>query len=1136
MSQPELQSASPLSLDSSLETAPKAGHNGAETEQMEADKPLTDKVRIYDLVREMARETQEVLEACRELGIPYKSHSSTISSQEAEQVRGALSQSAPRRRSAEPPKKVDTPRPAKKLEVIRKPKPAPSEPTSVDTDRGSHSNIVGLRKPAPSRPSAQSTSSLPEAPQGNGRPLPETTSLVRPPARPGEVAQSPAAPQKPQKPAAAAPEALAELAEKVADEKVVAETASPKAIPKKIEPKPELKPPMARPTASLRTPPRPPAESVAPKPSASRPTLESAAAESVRPSRAHAKPAQSTEPEEAIEAVPDPQPERKRRDAPKPQLAGPPTRPVLKKVEPEVVVSSQPEAPTLQQPENQETTSLRPKRPRPAPRPQLVGPPTRPEEKAPTPALRPVSRRGSPADGTSEEGAPLRVRSELVGPPVRPAAATLADPPARPRMVKRRSEIDEEEDQKLAGVKRGTRGTVKRKRSRRGGDETEVEVDNMATLSPAKQAEINALKPLPRPAPPPSNKPAATTPAPRQRTQQPRHRSHQPAAVAKEEAPAKPTSIQIAGNLTVQEVADLMQIPPTDIIRILFLKGSMVNINQVLDVSTIETVAKELECEVELIEAESEAKKTEMLDLADIDYLQLRSPVITIMGHVDHGKTTLLDSIRKTSVVSGEAGGITQRIGAYHVDVDHEGSPKRVVFLDTPGHEAFTAMRARGAKVTDIAILVVAADDGVQPQTLEALSHARAANVPIVVAINKIDKPGCQPDRIKQQLSEHGLVPEEWGGDTPMVEVSALSQINLDGLLEMLLLVAELGELQANPDRPAKGTVIEANMDRARGPVATVLVQNGTLRIGDAIVAGSTFGRVKAMVDDRGQRLEEAGPSSAVQLLGLSEVPAAGDEFDAYADEREARRVADQRQEEQRNARLQQMLSRRVSLGTVSAQAQEGQLKELNLIIKTDVQGSAEAILASLQQLSQEEVQLRVLLAGPGDISETDVDLAAASEAIIIGFATDASAGARQLADRYGVDIREYDIIYNLLEDITGAMEGLLEPEQVEEPLGQAEVRQVITIGRGNIAGCYVLSGKLLRNTPIRVLRRGEVIYTGRLDSLKRFKDDVREVASGFECGISVEKFTGWTEGDIIDAHQLVMKRRTLASASVSRR
>ncbi len=836
--------------------------------------------------------------------------------------------------------------------------------------------------------------------------------------------------------------------------------------------------------------------------------------------------------------------------AAKPQLAGPPTRPVLKKAD------AIPDAPlpaagressgsgsqessrgsssiSTVDPKgvDQSVVALKPKRPRPtpAPRPQLVGPPVRPEEKA---VVASPEARDRPS--RRKEGNEAAPGTELIAPPTRPVRPEAADSPRPPTRVKRRSEIDEEEDAKLAGAaKRATRGTTKRKR-RRGADDTDSDASETVVLSAAKQAELTALQPLPRPAAPPSQKPAASaTPAPRPRPSQPRQRS-QHAATPKQEAPSRPTSIQIEGKLTVQELADRMQIPATDIIRVLFIKGSMVNINQVLDISTIEMVAQELECEVDLLEAQSEAKKTEMLDIEDIEYLQLRSPVVTIMGHVDHGKTTLLDAIRKTNVVSGEAGGITQRIGAYHVDVEHEGSQRRVVFLDTPGHEAFTAMRARGAKVTDIAILVVAADDGVQPQTLEAISHARAANVPIVVAINKIDKVGCQPDRIKQQLSEHGLVPEEWGGETPMVEVSALSQLNLDGLLEMLLLVAELGELQANPDRPAKGTVIESNLDRARGPVATLLVQNGTLRLGDAIVAGSVFGRVKAMNDDRGQRLEEAGPSSAVQLLGLSEVPSAGDEFEVYADEREARRVAEERQESQRQARLQQLLSRRVSLGTVSAQAQEGQLKELNLIIKTDVQGSVEAILASLQQLSQEEVQLRVLLAAPGEITETDVDLAAASEGIIIGFTTDATSGARQLADRYGVDIREYTIIYNLLEDITGAMEGLLEPEQVEEPLGQAEVRQVITIGRGNIAGCYVLSGKMLRNTPIRVRRGGSLIFEGRLDSLKRFKDDVREVASGFECGIGADKFTGWTEGDIIDAYQLVMKRRSLATASSS--
>jgi translation initiation factor IF-2 len=545
-----------------------------------------------------------------------------------------------------------------------------------------------------------------------------------------------------------------------------------------------------------------------------------------------------------------------------------------------------------------------------------------------------------------------------------------------------------------------------------------------------------------------------------------------------------------------------------------------------------ETVAKELGYEIRRPETEPKARKSEMLELEDIDHLVPRPPVVTIMGHVDHGKTTLLDAIRHTNVAQQEAGGITQRIGAYHVDVDFEGQKRRIVFLDTPGHQAFTAMRARGASVTDIAVLVVAADDGVQPQTLEAISHARAAQVPIIVAINKIDKPGSQPERVKQQLAEHGLVPEEWGGDTPMVQVSALTRRNLDALLEMILLVADVAELQANPNRPARGTVIEAHLDKARGPVATLLVQNGTLRVGDTLVAGAVFGRVKAMMDDRGQRLQEAGPSSAVQLLGLEEVPAAGDEFQVYSDEKEARRIAEERAEALRQSRLQQAsLSRRVSLASISAQAQEGQLKELNLILKTDVQGSAEAIQTALQDLPQEEVRLRVLLAAPGEITETDVDLAAASDAIILGFNTTFAPGARRAADEKGVDVREYDIIYNLLDDLRAAMEGLLEPEEVEEPLGQAEVRKVIPISRGTVAGSYVLSGKVQRNALVRVRRKGEVVYEGRLDSLRRFKDDVREVTAGFECGIAIEKFDAWQEGDIIEVYQMVTKRRTLAPA-----
>ncbi|BDI17274.1 hypothetical protein ANSO36C_30760 [Nostoc cf. commune SO-36] len=514
-----------------------------------------------------------------------------------------------------------------------------------------------------------------------------------------------------------------------------------------------------------------------------------------------------------------------------------------------------------------------------------------------------------------------------------------------------------------------------------------------------------------------------------------------------------------------------------------------------------------------------------MVGAEDQEYLHRRPPVVTIMGHVDHGKTTLLDSIRKTKVAAGEAGGITQHIGAYHVDLEHEGKPQQIVFLDTPGHEAFTAMRARGARVTDIAVLVVAADDGVRPQTIEAISHAQAAGVPIVVAINKIDKEGAQPERVKQELTQYGLTAEDWGGETIMVPVSAIRGENLDTLLEMILLVAEVAELSANPDRTAKGTVIEAHLDKAKGAVATLLIQNGTLHVGDILVAGSAFGKVRAMVDDRSKRVDIASPSFAVEVLGLSAVPAAGDEFEVFHNEKEARSLASDRADRQRLSRL---LQGRVTLTTLSAQAQEGELKELNLILKGDVQGSVEAIVGALKEIPQNEVQIRMLLATAGEITETDIDLAAASNAVIIGFNTTFASGARQAADEAGVDVREYNVIYKLLEDIQDALEGLLEPELVEEPLGQTEVRAVFPVGRGAVAGCYVQSGKLVRNCKVRVRRNGKVIFEGVLDSLKRMKEDAREVNAGYECGVGMDKFNDWVEGDIIESYQMVTKRRTL--------
>ncbi len=582
-----------------------------------------------------------------------------------------------------------------------------------------------------------------------------------------------------------------------------------------------------------------------------------------------------------------------------------------------------------------------------------------------------------------------------------------------------------------------------------------------------------------------------------------------------------------SGTIAIQDLAALMHVSPTEIIKALFMKGKMVTINQTLEQATAEMVATELGFEVQQDQnVVAAAHKTEMLDIDDLDNLQSRPPVVTIMGHVDHGKTSLLDAIRTTKVAQGEAGGITQRIGAYVVPVNN----RQVAFLDTPGHAAFTAMRARGAKVTDIAVLVVAADDGVMPQTKEAISHAQAAGVPIVVAINKMDRPDANPDRVKQELAEFNLVPEEWGGETIMVPVSAREQTNLDLLLEMLLLQADLLDLQANPNRAAKGTVIEAHLDKNRGPVATVLVQNGTLHIGDVFVVGPIFGRVRAMFDDQGRAILHATPSVPVEVSGFAQVPMAGEELEVYLDEREARRIAESRAIAFRDNRLSHQLStRKVSLGSLSVKAQEGELKELNLIIKADVQGSIEALLGSLEKLPQTKVQLRILLSAAGEVTEADIDLALASNAVIVAFSTTVLTNARSLAEQVGVDIREYDVIYKLLEDVEDAMAGLLAPELIEEPLGVAEVRMVIPVGKlGRIAGCYVQEGKVVRNCLIRVRRAKEVVFEGHIDSLKRFKEDAREVLPGFECGIGSGQFNAWENGDLIEAYRMVTRKRSL--------
>ena len=777
---------------------------------------------------------------------------------------------------------------------------------------------------------------------------------------------------------------------------------------------------------------------------------------------------------------------------------------------------------------------------------------------------------GSPSDvgrprkqARQDSSAPPSVSAPLRPPsrPAKPAAASGSDstdvddnqdddvvdevvelkrptPPRLPRGQKKRSKQEEAIDEAKEAAKAAKAPKNKRLKPMAAEDDFEVDLlDDDEAGDTIKAAVSNAIV---RPPKPKSSKPtAAPTPAAPSKIKKSGSRDQNRRRggggdnnnnnTETEPKRQRPEIITVSGPMTVQELADALAMPDTEIVKILFMKGIAVSITQSLDTSTVIMVAEDLEVLTDTPEPVAEARKvTAMLDLGDTGNI-IRPPVVTIMGHVDHGKTTLLDSIRKSKVASGEAGGITQHIGAYHVDIEHDGKEQQIVFLDTPGHEAFTAMRARGARVTDIAILVVAADDGVRPQTIEAIKHAQAAEVPIIVAINKIDKEAAQPDRVKQELIQYGLTSEEWGGDTIMVPVSAIKGENLDTLLEMIVLVSEVEDLQANPERSAKGTVIEAHLDKAKGAVATLLIQNGTLRVGDILVAGSVFGKVRAMVDDRSQRVDIASPSFAVEVLGLNDVPFAGDDFEVFTNEKEARLLANERAEVIRQSRL--MQGGRVTLTSISAQAQEGDLKELNLILKADVQGSVEAILGSLKQIPQNEIHIRMLLSAPGEITQTDIDLAAASGAVIIGFNTTFASGARQAADEAGVDVREYNIIYKLLEDIQDALEGLLEPELVEEHLGQAEVRAVFKVGGGAVAGCYIQSGKLLRNCKVRVRRGNNTVFEGVLDSLKRMKEDVREVNSGYECGIGVDKFNSWEDGDVIEGYQMVTKRRTLAMA-----
>ena len=582
------------------------------------------------------------------------------------------------------------------------------------------------------------------------------------------------------------------------------------------------------------------------------------------------------------------------------------------------------------------------------------------------------------------------------------------------------------------------------------------------------------------------------------------------------------TSIVVNQPMTIQELADKIRKTPAEIVRFLMFEGIMATVNQLIDVDTIKKVCAQYELEVleEDIEAfmEEELEKEEKqkaLTEVDKKLLKKRAPVVSIMGHVDHGKTTLLDSIRasKHKIVATEVGGITQSIGAYTVYLDNK-QEKKIVFVDTPGHEAFTEMRARGAKATDIAILVVAADDGIMPQTVEAINHAKAADVPIIVAVNKIDKPGANPDKVLQQLTEHGLVPEEWGGDTITVKVSALQGLGMDELLEYILLVAEVQDLKANPKAEASGVVIEAYLDKGKGPVATLLVQNGTLRAGNCVVAGTACGRVRALLSDSGERIQKAEPSTPVEILGLTEVPNAGDYFEVVQNEKEMKSIVDKRKEKERNKRLDAMLPAHMRRESGVA---EDDVPHLNLIIKANTHGSAEAVSQAIAQLESDEIVTKIIHVGVGDISEADVMLASASNALILGFTVKEDSNALAAAEKEGVTIKKYDIIYQVLEDIESTMISLLTPEIKEVSTGQAEIRQIFTIGKTTkIAGCYVTEGKINKNDTAQILRDGVEIFKGAVDQLKRFKDDVKEVAQGFECGISFIKFNDIQEGDII--------------------
>ena len=1116
------------------------------------------KVRIYELSKDLGLENKDVLDAAEKLSIAAKSHSSSISDDEAARIRSLIKTGSNGSKAAAAPAAP----PQKAILSVKK---APSAPAPAPASA-----------PQAPKPAAAAAPAAPAKPVA-AKPVAAPARPAAPAAAPAPAAAKPAAPAaaKPAAPAAAKPAAPAPRPAPAAPQAAKpvappARPAAPSAPPgRPVAAKPASGAP-ARPGAPTSARPAPAIVSKAPAgaPPARKPAPPSAAA----PARPAAPPQR---PAAAPQRPGAPAPARPAGGGNKPQLVGRPqagqggSRPAPPSGRPSL--SQRPGMPTRPG-APAPVRAAKPGTPPARPQVELVGKPIRRDTNAPTGGNRPAppTRPGMP--GMRKPVAPGELM-QLQKPGARPAAAPprrpggpgapagagagapggddaarpTATPPTAPRRPNFRApqppaggrprRPDWDDSAKLEALR--SRSPQKQRQKvhiiGENDDALTAETGGYAGEQDAMVLQASLARPAkPRTTPTAQRKPTAVArKRKKETTRQRQRRRAMELRAAREAKQQRPEMLVVPeGNLTVQELADRLGVDSSEIIKSLFFKGIIATVTQTLDLSAIETVSDEFGVPVLEDDVEAAAAKTvEMIEESDLAHLIRRPPVVTVMGHVDHGKTSLLDSIRKTRVTAGEAGGITQHIGAYQVEVPHAGEQRKITFLDTPGHEAFTAMRARGTKVTDVAVLVVAADDGVRPQTLEAISHARAAKVPIVVAINKIDKEGASADRVKQELSGHELVAEDWGGNTVMVPVSAIKGENIDKLLEMILLVTEVEDLQANPDRMARGTVIEAHLDKAKGPVATLLIQNGTLRTGDVLAAGPILGKVRAMVDDNGKRVKEAGPSYAVEALGFSEVPTAGDEFEVYPDEKAARAVVGDRATEARATRLaQQMASRRVSLASMSGQASEGELKELNLILKADVQGSVEAILGSLEQLPREEVQVRVLLSAPGEITETDVDLAAASGAVIVGFNTSMAPGAKRAADATGVDVRDYDVIYKLLEDIQMAMEGLLEPELVEENLGEAEVRAVFTIGKSAVAGCYVTNGKLQRNCKVRVWRGKEKVYEGDLDSLRRGKDDQKEVATGFECGIGCDRFANWQESDRVEAYKLVTQRRTLST------